>query len=212
MWRLQATLFSPEHVYTFHIRQHVVDLVNFRVLLPIPMWQPALARHLDGQPLRFMAVHRETGEHFWNFEARFLHCMPSLRATLCASALHQRSDLHTCGRVQTWHKDLLEAARKHYAEDVAKGVVAAPNGHADEDGASEGAELVQYGSIDEMGADLLTSMQPPLAVHTLAAFERLRSTAHRDACACCRACRYGFAPRHTRAVRVTRTFVHARSA
>ena len=69
LW-LQATHFSPEHVYTFHIRQHVVDIVHFRVLLPIPMWQPGLARHLDGQPLRFMAVHRTSGEHFWNFEAR----------------------------------------------------------------------------------------------------------------------------------------------
>jgi Protein of unknown function (DUF1769) len=65
---LQAAFFEPEYVYTFHIAQHMVDVANYEVVLPI--WHHKLFGHLDGQPIRFMAIKRGTKDYFWNLEVR----------------------------------------------------------------------------------------------------------------------------------------------
>ena len=81
---MQNTYYEPHHVYTFHIRQHIVDVVNFKLMLPILKYD--LVHHLNGQPLRFMAVHEPSGQHYWNFEVchRLSHapCHAHLAVTL----------------------------------------------------------------------------------------------------------------------------------
>ena len=65
---MQAAFYDQEHVYTFHIAQHVVDIAAYKLMLP--GWGHTLFGHLDGQPIRFMAYRPSTQEYFWNLEVR----------------------------------------------------------------------------------------------------------------------------------------------
>lgn len=66
---MQATFFDPSHVYTFHVRQHVVDVANYR--LPTSLCSVNLLSYLKGQPIRFMAVDVDSQQHLWNLEVRW---------------------------------------------------------------------------------------------------------------------------------------------
>jgi hypothetical protein len=68
---MQGIKFDPQFVYTFHIRQHIVDVANYQV--PIKgIGKVNLLSYLHGQPIRFMAFDRAQNEHLWNFEVRWL--------------------------------------------------------------------------------------------------------------------------------------------
>jgi hypothetical protein len=70
---VQTAFFEPDLVYTFHIAQHTVDVVNYKLAVPaLPILNHSLLGHLAGQPLRFMAINRLSKGHYWNLEVR--HC------------------------------------------------------------------------------------------------------------------------------------------
>ncbi|KAK9846357.1 hypothetical protein WJX81_002348 [Elliptochloris bilobata] len=58
---------APDHVYTFHFWQHLLDLASLQLATPI--YRIDLATHLDGQPLQLLACTRD-GRAVWAFEAR----------------------------------------------------------------------------------------------------------------------------------------------
>ena len=100
-------MFDPKHVFTFHVRQHIVDVANYR--LPTTLGTINLLSYLKGQPLRFMAVDVETQRHLWNLEVCtpytwLMSCMPSFLVA-------QASGLSPCHPaivlLQAWHRQLL---------------------------------------------------------------------------------------------------------
>jgi Protein of unknown function (DUF1769) len=79
---LQGICFEPGLIYTFHVRQHIVDVANYKI--PIPGFGKfSLLPYLQGQPIRFMAYDRSSKLHLWNLEVR-----------TCAVCV--RSPLQTC--------------------------------------------------------------------------------------------------------------------
>lgn len=83
--------YDPAHVYTFHVRQHIVDVANYKI--PIrSMGRFNLLPYLKGQPIRFMAYDRSSEQHLWNLEActtpqRMLPCCRLLCLFLCTLPL-----------------------------------------------------------------------------------------------------------------------------
>ena len=69
---MQAAFFEPDYVYTFHVAQHVVNISTYSLTLPL-FGSYNLFGHLNGQPIRFMAVHKDTRGYYWNLEARPCH-------------------------------------------------------------------------------------------------------------------------------------------
>jgi hypothetical protein len=57
--------FDTEHVYTFHIHQHMVDLSTFHLHL---LRKFDLVRYLDGQPLQTMMKDRKSGQYLFSVE------------------------------------------------------------------------------------------------------------------------------------------------
>ena len=49
---LQGRRFDTQHVWTFHLYQHFVDMAKYE--LDMAMYRFDLTRNLDGQPLQFM--------------------------------------------------------------------------------------------------------------------------------------------------------------
>lgn len=58
-------VFSTEHVYTFYLYQHLVDLSQYRLHM---VGSFDLTSHLNGQPLRFMMTNEATGETCCSFD------------------------------------------------------------------------------------------------------------------------------------------------
>ncbi len=58
--------FTPEHVYTFHFWQHMLDCAAFKLDLGFAAFD--LAKHLDGQPLQLMAQQKSNGNYLWRFK------------------------------------------------------------------------------------------------------------------------------------------------
>lgn len=60
-----ATVFDMDHVWTFHIHQHMVDLSTFTLFI---LRHFDITHYLDGQPLQSMIKDRESGEYLVSFE------------------------------------------------------------------------------------------------------------------------------------------------
>lgn len=58
-------VFSPDHVYTIYLYQHLVDLSQYKLHM---VGTFDLTSHLDGQPLRFMMTNEATGECCFSFD------------------------------------------------------------------------------------------------------------------------------------------------
>lgn len=58
-------VFSTDHVYTFYLYQHLVDLSQYRLNM---VGSFDLTSHLNGQPLRFMMTNEATGETCISFD------------------------------------------------------------------------------------------------------------------------------------------------
>lgn len=58
-------VFDVDHVWTFHMHQHIVDLSTFTMHI---LRQFDITHYLDGQPLQSMIKDRSTGEYVVSFE------------------------------------------------------------------------------------------------------------------------------------------------
>lgn len=134
---LQAAVFDPKHVYTFHIRQHLVDVANYT--LPTSLGSINLLSYLKGQPLRFMAVDIDSKVHLWNLEVGSLCPCYVLRAVSAGVSLA------TLLLLQAWHRQLLHNPNK---------------GELADGSSSYGARA----SLDSLNEALVAS--PTVAAHT----------------------------------------------
>ncbi|KAK9907705.1 hypothetical protein WJX75_008523 [Coccomyxa subellipsoidea] len=69
--------FTREHVWTFQMYQHFVDMGSYELNL---MYTFDLARHLDGQPLQFMLKDRASGQYLFNFHSWHSKLLPAAHA------------------------------------------------------------------------------------------------------------------------------------
>ena len=56
---------QPQHMYTFHFWQHLLDMASLQLAMPLARIN--LAAHLDGQPLQLLACLRD-GREVWAFD------------------------------------------------------------------------------------------------------------------------------------------------
>ena len=68
-WAMKHRLsrsFDTEHVYTFVMYQHFVDMSKYELEM---LYTFDLSHNLDGQPLQFMLKDRHSGQYLFKFTA-----------------------------------------------------------------------------------------------------------------------------------------------
>ena len=85
--------YTTEHVWTFHIWQHAVDLAAYKLAV---IFKPSLIQYLDGQPLAFLAMLRGSANppsYLWKFDVWHRDLLPAHEAWLARhpDAAPQRS-------------------------------------------------------------------------------------------------------------------------
>lgn len=78
-----SLLARPQHVYTFHFWQHLLDMASLQ--LATPLMRLNLAAHLDGQPLQLLACLRD-GREAWAFDVWHEALLPAAAAHAKAAA------------------------------------------------------------------------------------------------------------------------------
>ncbi|KAK9803895.1 hypothetical protein WJX72_002783 [[Myrmecia] bisecta] len=69
--------FDTDKIWTFAIYQHFVDMGTYELDM---IHRFDLSRHLDGQPLQFMAKDKTSGQYLFNFEAWHEKLLPAAEA------------------------------------------------------------------------------------------------------------------------------------
>ncbi|KAK9834527.1 hypothetical protein WJX74_003723 [Apatococcus lobatus] len=88
---LQGRRFDTQHVWTFHLYQHFVDMAKYELDM---VYRFDLTRNLDGQPLQFMFKDNSSSRYLFNVEAWHTGLLPAARKYIKQHSHSEQENVH----------------------------------------------------------------------------------------------------------------------